>query len=77
MTLPTIVDQLEAYYRANEELSLCWISAPMARRMGYTLGGLKVAIERGDIPAAKVGRSGRFCLTRATVERFTRHRAAA
>lgn len=74
MTLPTIIEQLEAFHRANERQSagLCWIDARLAGRMGYTLEGLKAAIERGDVPAAKVGRSGGFYLAPETVERFTR-----
>lgn len=79
MALPTLLDQLEAFHRANEQqaAALCWIDARLARRMGYTFEGLKAAIERGDIPAAKVGRSGGFYLAPETVERFTRHRAPA
>lgn len=73
MILPTIIEQLEAFHRANEQQAagLCWIDARLARRMGYTLEGLKDAIERGDVPAAKVGRSGGFYLAPETVERFT------
>lgn len=77
MTLPTIIQQLEDYRRAAAELHLCWIDAPLARRMGYTFEGLKAAVERGDIPAAKVGRAGRFCLTPEVIEQFTRNRARA
>lgn len=73
MTLPTIMDQLEAYHRANEQQTagLCWIDGRMARRMGYTFEGLKTAIECDDIPAARVGRSGGFYLAPETVERFS------
>lgn len=76
MTLPTIIEQLEASHRANEQQTagLCWIDARLARRMGFTFEGLKDAIERGDVPAAKVGRSGGFYLAPETVERFTRKR---
>lgn len=77
MTLPTILQQLDGYHRANDQQAagLCWIDARLARRMGYTFGELKAAIERGDIPAARVGRSGGFYLSPDTVERFTRERA--
>lgn len=74
MTLPTIIEQLEAFHRASEQQAaagLCWIDARLARRMRFTLEGLKAAIERGDIPAAKVGRSGGFYLAPETVERLT------
>lgn len=74
MTLPSLIEQLEAYRLASEQQAaeLCRIDARLAKRMGYTFEQLKAAIECGDIPAAKVGRSGGFCLAPETVERFTR-----
>lgn len=73
MTVPTIIEQLEAFHRANEQQTagLYWIDARLARRMGYTLEGLKAAIERGGVPVARVGRSGGFYLAPETVERTT------
>lgn len=62
-----IIDQLQVHQPARPQR----IDARLARRMGFTFEGLKSAIERGDIPAAKVGRSGGFYLAPETVERFT------
>jgi hypothetical protein len=38
----------------------CWIDALLTRRIGYTFNKLTTALEREDIPVAKVRRSGGF-----------------